>query len=87
VRGRRSHELLLAQLTRNGAEDAGAARFVVVVEEHGGVLVEPDVGAVLAAMLLACAHDNGPRDLALLDVAAGDTALLTETTILSPMRA
>src|SRR3954453_15251260 len=63
------HEVAVAQLARDGAEDAGAARVVRGVDDHGGVLVEGDVGAVLAPELLLRAHDHGRHDLALLDVA------------------
>ena len=69
------HELLLAQLAAHGAEDAGAARLAVVLEDDGGVLVEADVGAVGTAALLDGAHDDGLDDVALLDVATGDRVL------------
>ena len=36
------HEVLLAQLARDRAEDARAARVALVVDDHGGVLVERD---------------------------------------------
>ena len=39
------------------------------VDQHGGVLVEGDVGAVGAAELLAGADDDGLDDLALADAA------------------
>src|SRR5215211_4938162 len=61
------HEAAVAQLARDGAEDARAARVVRGVEDHRGVLVERDVGPVLAAELLLRAHDDGLDDLALLD--------------------
>ena len=37
------------------------------VDDHGGVLVEGDVGAVVAAERLLRAHDDRRDDLALLD--------------------
>src|SRR5579859_956796 len=46
------HELLVAQLAANRAEDAGATRLAVVLDQHGGVLVEADVTAVGTAPLL-----------------------------------
>src|SRR3954469_14898235 len=61
------HEVALAQLARDRAEDARAARVVLRVDDHRGVLVEGDVGAVLAPELLLGAHDDGLDDLALLD--------------------
>src|SRR5665647_961092 len=73
LRGERHdlHEVLLAQLAGHGPEDAGPARVVLVVDQHGGVLVERDVRAVLATELLLGAHHHGTDDLALLDAAAG----------------
>src|SRR5690606_29345311 len=70
-----AHELLVAQLAGDRPEDAGAARLVGVVDEDGGVLVEADVGAVLPAVLLLRADDDGLRDVALLHVAAGHRVL------------
>src|SRR4051812_37423496 len=61
------HEVAVAQLARDRPEDAGAARVVLGVDDHGGVLVEGDVRAVLAPELLLRAHDDGLDDLALLD--------------------
>src|SRR3954447_3762663 len=69
------HEVAVAQLARHGPEDAGAARVVGGVDDHGGVLVEGDVGAVLAPELLLRAHDHGRDDLALLHVAVRDRLL------------
>src|SRR3954462_9758657 len=62
-----AHEAAVAQLARDRAEDARAARVVRGVEDHRGVLVEGDVGAVVAPELLLRAHDDGLDDLALLD--------------------
>src|SRR5215471_4852397 len=61
------HEVAVAQLARHRAEDARPARVVLGVDDHGGVLVEADVGAVVAAEALARAHDDRGDDLALLD--------------------
>src|SRR5207237_10269256 len=61
------HEVLLAQLARDGPEDAGAARVALLVDDHGGVLVECDRGAVVAAERLLRPHDDRAHDLALLD--------------------
>src|SRR5215210_6768739 len=52
-----AHEPLLTQLAADRAEDACAAGVAAVADQDGGVLVEPDVGAVRAAALLGCAHD------------------------------
>src|SRR3954447_10360394 len=62
-----AHEAAVAQLARDGAEDARAARVVRGVEDHRGVLVEGDVGAVVAPELLLRAYDDRLDDLALLD--------------------
>src|SRR4249920_3548915 len=59
------HEVALAQLSGHGAEDARAARVSVLVDDDGRVLVEGDVRAVVAVVLLARAHHHGRHDLAL----------------------
>src|SRR3954471_5185371 len=78
LRGERddAHEALLAELTADRAEDAGATGLRAVgAEDHRGVLVELDVRAVAATVLLDGAHDDGLDDVALLDVAARDRVL------------
>ena len=51
------HVLLLAQFAGDGTEDAGRPWLALIVDQHGRVLVEPDVGAVLATdFLRACAR-------------------------------
>src|SRR6202008_4419713 len=57
----------VAQLAGDRPEDARAARGVLRVDDPRGVLVEGDVGAVVAPELLARAHDDRLDDLALLD--------------------
>src|SRR5690349_368123 len=69
------HESLLAQLPSHRPEDAGRAGLALVRDEHRGVLVEPDIGAVLALGLFGRAHDHRSRHLALLDLAGGDRVL------------
>src|SRR5450759_920604 len=69
------HELPLAKLTGHRAEDAGAAGLPVTLQDHGSVLVELDVRAVPATVLLDGAHHHGLDDLAFLDVATGDRVL------------
>src|SRR3954453_8387936 len=61
------HVAALAQLARDRSEDARATRVLARVDQDCGVLVEADVGAVLAAERLLRAHDNCADDLALLD--------------------
>src|SRR5919202_1033139 len=61
------HEVAVAQLAGDGPEDAGPARVVLRVDDHGGVLVEGDVRAVVAPELLLRAHDDRLDDVALLD--------------------
>src|SRR5256712_796106 len=69
------HELLLAQLAPDRPEDAGRARLALVGDEHRGVLVEPDVRAILALGLLGGPDDDGPHHLALLDLPGRDGVL------------
>src|SRR4051812_45170963 len=61
------HEAAVAQLARHRPEDARAARVVLGVDDHGRVLVERDVRAVVAPELLLRAHDDRLDDVALLD--------------------
>src|SRR3954465_2024957 len=69
LRGERDdlHVVPVAQLAGHRPEDARATRVARGVDDHGGVLVEGDVRAVLAPELLLRAHDDGLDDLALLD--------------------
>src|SRR5437879_5857489 len=69
------HEPFLPQLAAHRPEDARRPRLPLVGDEHGGVLVEADVGAILALGLLGRPHDDRPRHLALLDLAGGDGRL------------
>src|SRR5215218_9149654 len=70
-----AHELAVAQLPADRAEDARAARLHLVVDEHSGVLVEADVAAVGAAALLLRADDDALHDVALLHRGARDGVL------------
>src|ERR671921_67780 len=53
------HEVPVAKLAGDGPEDARADGRVVGLDEHARVLVEADVGAVLAADVLHRADDDG----------------------------
>src|SRR5512140_429527 len=64
------HEALGAQLARDRAEDAGADGLQLVVEQHGGIAVELDQGAVGAADALGGTDHHGAVDLAFVDAAA-----------------
>src|SRR5438132_2484192 len=61
------HEAAFAQLAGDRTEHARADRLVVVVDEHRGVPVEPDVRAIPAALLFDRSDDDRLDDLALLD--------------------
>src|SRR4051794_4377361 len=61
------HEAAVAQLARHRAEDARPARVVLGVDDDRRVLVEGDVGPVVAPELLLGAHDDRLDDVALLD--------------------
>src|SRR3972149_2025286 len=77
LRGERDdlHERPLAQLARHRAEDARPARLLVVVDEHHRVLIEADVGPVLAAALLDGAYHDGLGHVTLLHTGARDGVL------------
>src|SRR5207249_8438663 len=64
-----------AQLASHGSEDASRPGLALIGNEHGGVLVEPDVRAVLALGLLGRPYDHRLRHLALLDLAGGNGVL------------
>src|SRR5579864_3502169 len=68
-------EFLFAQLAGDRPEDARPDRLAGLVDEHGGVLVEADVGAILAAVLLAGAYDHRLHHFALLHLAVGRSFL------------
>src|SRR3990170_1266060 len=66
----------LAQLARHGPKDTRPLRVDPIgVQDDGGVVVETNVGAVLAAILLGDAHDHRLDDLALVDGAVGPRRL------------
>src|SRR5262245_289153 len=69
------HVLLFPELAGHRPEDAGGARLALVVDQHRGILVEADVGAVLAPGLFRGAHDDRLGHVALLDLAGGDRVL------------
>src|SRR5688572_14656456 len=69
------HEFLLAQLARDGSEDARSLGLLVVVDQDHGVVVEADVGAVLATALLDRAHHHRLGHVALLHGGARDRVL------------
>src|SRR5690349_6331529 len=69
------HELARAQLARHRPEDAGADRLALLVDQNGGVPVEPDRAAVDAANLLGRAHDHRTMHVALLHAATRDRLL------------
>src|SRR3954470_20213448 len=69
------HELLVAQLATDRPEDAGAARLVVRLDQHRGVLVEPDVAAVRTPPLLGGTDHDRLDDVALLDGGTRDRIL------------
>ena len=58
-----------------GPKMRGAARVRLLVDQHHGVVVEPDVGTVRPAALLRGADDDGLHHLALLHAAARQRVL------------
>src|SRR5260370_10458699 len=64
------HEVALAQLAGNGAEDARPARVVRSRQQHLRVLVEADERAIGPPVFLVDADHDRLDDLALLDLAA-----------------
>src|SRR6056297_2805392 len=74
LRGERDdfHETFRAQFAHHRPEDPRAQGLACVVQDHGGVAVETDGGAVFATDLLGGAHDDGLSDVALLHTATRD---------------
>src|SRR5687767_5115036 len=68
LRGERHylHVLLVAKLARHGPEDTGCPGLALVVDDHDGILIEPDVAAVLTARLLHGPHYYRASDVRLL---------------------
>ncbi|BAI64322.1 coenzyme F420-reducing hydrogenase, beta subunit [Rothia mucilaginosa DY-18] len=70
------HELLVAKLTTHGAEDTGTTGITIsVLQDHCGVLVELDVGAVGTTGFLLGADDDCLDNVTLLYGTAGDCIL------------
>src|SRR5208282_1339244 len=65
-------KLFRAQLAGHRAKDAGADRFVILVEQHRRVAVKADVTAVVAADFLGGSDNDGARDVALFDLGVGN---------------
>src|SRR5579883_1483685 len=63
------HEIALAQLASDGTKDTGSARIISGGDDHRGVLVETNVRAIRARILLGDAHDDGVDHLAFLHLA------------------
>src|SRR5579885_1058181 len=61
------HEFLIAQLARDGTKHARSHRLADFINQHRRIRIEPDIGAVLAARLLAHPHDHASHHLAFLD--------------------
>src|ERR1051326_552111 len=61
------HEVLVAQLARYWSKHARSDRRAVFLDQHGRVLIEPDVRSVSATHFLARAHDHRVLDRALFD--------------------
>src|SRR3982751_347412 len=60
------HVLPVAELTRHGPEDARRGRLPLFSDDDDGILVEPDVAAILPPRLLRRTHDHRARDIGLL---------------------
>src|SRR5882672_1602951 len=69
--GHNFQKLLIAQLARYGTENARPDRLACVVDEHGSVAVETNVGAIAAALLFPGANDDCLHHRALLGRAIG----------------
>src|SRR5439155_4477721 len=66
------HEALRTKLTSDRPKDTGTDRLVLLVDQDGRVAVESNRAAVGTSELFLGADDDRARDLALLDLRAGD---------------
>src|SRR5262245_33803542 len=71
-RGQRNdlHELLVTQFACYRPKDTRTTRVLPIrIQNHSGVVVEADIGAVFASPFFRQAHDHSVHNLALLDCA------------------
>src|SRR5208282_3305454 len=61
-------ELFVAQLSCHGAEHACSHRFARIVDQNRGIVVKPDVRAILATPLFPHSNNHSLHDRALLDL-------------------
>src|SRR5947209_2665925 len=64
------HEVPLAQLSGHRAEDPRAPGVVLIVDDHRGVVVEPDVRAIRPPVFLRHTNHDRLDDLTLFNLAA-----------------
>src|SRR6266568_498938 len=69
LRGKRDdlHEVALAQFAGNRAKDPSPTRILLVAENDGGVIVEPDIGSIRPPILFRRANDDRAHHLTLFD--------------------
>src|SRR5580704_11208180 len=67
--------ILGPELARHRPKDAGSDRLGLIVDQHGGVRIEPDYRPVRAADVLGGAHHHRLHHVALLDATARDRLL------------
>src|SRR5262249_49742754 len=77
LRGQRHdlHKVALPQFTGDRAEDARAARFQVVLNHDGGIIVKAQNRAVRPPNRLPGAHDHASDHIALLHLLVGGRGL------------
>src|ERR1700694_141656 len=69
------HISFIAKLPGHGPEDAGAPRLVCSVQDHYGIVVEADIGAVFTAQFVLGANDHRFGTRAFFDTAGRDRIL------------
>src|SRR5689334_18397536 len=65
------HEVPLAEFAGDGAEDAGAARILILVDNDDRVVVEPEDAAVFTLDGLPGANNDAANNFALLHLPSG----------------
>ena len=66
---------LHAQVCADDPTNTRAQHLALVVQQHGGIIVEPDEAAIWPADSLPCAHDDSTADVALADLGGGGRCL------------
>src|SRR4030095_2222268 len=69
------HEFLSSKLARYRSKYAGTDRLLLVVDQHGRIVIESDIGSIRSPYLLCPANHHGLHHLAFFYLGVGDRLL------------